>query len=136
MNDLLNTNNSIIFSYSRSQATLDGVLIDLTDAAKEAGIRWPLAATLAVWDKYLAWTDSDNKRQAYQDQSGRIWDMLSMLRMSIRQSNNAARQIYFKFYVISRGGKGFKARLTTLKAIVSPGDNLEPVITVMMTDED
>jgi hypothetical protein len=113
----------------------DGFLIDLTADAQEAEIKWPLAVTAAVWDKYLAWTESDNKRQTYQDQSGRIWDMLSMLRMSIRQSNSDSRQIGFRFYVVPRGGKGQKARLTTLKAAVNPGDNLEPVITIMLLNE-
>jgi hypothetical protein len=41
----------LIHAYSRSQAIEDGVLIDATATAREAGIRYPVALTAAVWER-------------------------------------------------------------------------------------
>jgi hypothetical protein len=40
-----------IHSYRRAQAIGDGVLIDVSTAAREAGIRYPVALTAAVWER-------------------------------------------------------------------------------------
>jgi hypothetical protein len=37
--------NEIIYSYTRKQAIADGVLIDVTELAKEAGFKCPVAFT-------------------------------------------------------------------------------------------
>jgi type I site-specific restriction endonuclease len=41
-------NFQVIHEYSRAQAIEDGFLIDLTDNALEAGIKWSLAVTSEV----------------------------------------------------------------------------------------
>ena len=38
----------VISSYSRAQAIEDGVLVDVSTVAKEAGIKFPVAMTAAV----------------------------------------------------------------------------------------
>jgi hypothetical protein len=43
----------VIFSYTRAQAIEDGVLVDLTDWAKETGFKVPVACTAAVWNGYV-----------------------------------------------------------------------------------
>ena len=58
--------------YTRAQALADGVLIDVSEMAGEAGFRWPVAITAAAWEDCVAWSDTDNDRQVYQDQSGRL----------------------------------------------------------------
>jgi hypothetical protein len=40
--------NEIIYSYTRKQAIADGVLIDVTELAKEAGFKCPVAFTSSV----------------------------------------------------------------------------------------
>ena len=50
----MNDNNifgEIICSYTRAQAIKDGVLIDVSEAAKEAGFKIPVAMTDTVWDQ-------------------------------------------------------------------------------------
>ena len=42
---------TLIFAYTRKQAIEDGVLIDVTETAKEAGLRFPTAITAAAWSK-------------------------------------------------------------------------------------
>ena len=44
----------LIFSYTRAQAIEDGVLVDVTETAKEAGFRIPVALTQSVWAEYVA----------------------------------------------------------------------------------
>ena len=39
----------VIHRYSRADALRDGVLIDVSATAREAGIVWPVALTAAAW---------------------------------------------------------------------------------------
>ncbi len=126
----------MIYEYSREQAIADGVLIDVSHVAQEVSIKWPVAVTAEVWEKYIYWTEADTKRQTYQDTEGRLWDMVWMLRMATSGATCAGVQTLFRFYAVPRGGTHTRAKITTLKAIVSPGDDFEPVITVMLLDED
>ena len=131
----------VIYCYSRAQAIEDGVLIDVTQTAKEAGFCWPVALTRAAWEDCVAWTDQDNRRQTYQDESGRLWDVLWMAAWAIRQDrapvrSEAGTELKFSLYRVPRGYTRTKARLATLKLIAGPGDNGEPVITILMPNED
>jgi hypothetical protein len=47
-------NADLIHRYTRADALRDGVLIDVSAAAREAGIRWPLALTAAAWANCVA----------------------------------------------------------------------------------
>lgn len=49
----------VIHGYSRTQAIEDGVLIDVSTAAREAGIKYPCAVTRAVWHTLVAWSTED-----------------------------------------------------------------------------
>jgi len=124
-----------IFSYTRKQAINDGVLIDVSDLAKEAGFTIPVAVTDTVWFQYIEWTQDDNKQQTYQDTNGRLWDVLSMLRLAIRGQQNS-QVINYKLAVIPRDGKSKKAKTVQLKATIGAGDNGEPAITIMLPSED
>ena len=42
-------NFDLIHSYTRAQAIADGVLVDVSATAREAGIRFPVALTCAVY---------------------------------------------------------------------------------------
>jgi hypothetical protein len=122
-----------IGTYTRQQAIDDGFLIDVSHTAKEAGIRFPVAITSTAWADCVEWTDADSKRQTYQDESGRLWDVLFMLGLAARRGGS---EIRYQFYRVPRGGRGTRPRLTKLKAICGPGDDFQPVITVMTTDEE
>ena len=126
----------LIHSYTRAQAIEDGVLIDATEMAQEAGFKWPVALTAAVWADCIAWSDADNERQAYQDQSGRLWDVLFMASYAIHTAKNSGQQLPFDLYRIARDGHATKSQRLTLKLILSPGDDGEPVITIMLPEED
>jgi hypothetical protein len=69
-------NCKLIHSYSRAQAIEDGVLIDVSQAAKEAGIRYPVALTWAVWERCVTVPPGVH----CQDEGGRLCDLLYLLR--------------------------------------------------------
>ena len=80
-------------------------------------------------------TDEDKVKQAYQDQSGRLWDVLYMASHTIRTSCGSSDQLRFELYRVPRDGISMEAEQVTLKLIVGPGDQGEPVITIMLPNE-
>ena len=48
------SNDDLVHRYSREEAIRDGVLIDVSPMAREAGIRHPVALTAAAWDRCVA----------------------------------------------------------------------------------
>ncbi len=120
---------AIISRYTRAQALEDGVLIDVTERAKEAGIKVPTALTSAVWNEHVELTEA--AKQAGNDIEGRLWDILWMFR-SARLRPDASEAL-FKLYVVT---DRIKPSLVTLKANIGPGDAGEPVLTIMKPEED
>lgn len=131
--DLVEIFGEPIHSYNRRQAIDDGFLIDVSSLAMEAGISFPVSITRAVWADCVEWSELDSKRQTHQDEAGRLWDVLWMLKLAARRGGS---EIRYQFYRVPRGGRGVRPRLTMLKAVCGPGDAGEPVITVMLPDED
>ena len=126
----------VISVYTRAQAMADGVLIDAGSMAREAGFRWPVAITSAGWEDCVAWSESDSDRQTHQDQSGRLWDVLFMAAHAARTNAGAAPELLFELYRVPRDGQSTEAELTKLKLVVGPGDDGEPVITILLLNED
>ena len=122
----------VIFSYTRAQAIEDGVLVDLTEWAKETGFRIPVACTAAVWHGYIVPPAGTEKLGP--SERGRAHDTLWMLYCAIRGSKGAKRE-QLLFRVIFRQAP-HKHEEVTLKAHYGPGDQGEPVLTIMALDED
>lgn len=118
----------VIHRYTRQEAIADGFLIDVTNTAKEAGFSYPVALTTAVWADYVAVPDGVEG----QDEVGRLWDILWMLRAEIRRRPSGS---VIRFVVLVRNDER-EPQTVTLKSVCGPGDNAEPVITVMLPDED
>lgn len=118
---------NIVFAYSRAQAIADGVLIDAGELAKEAGFRYSVALTAAAWQLCVAVPEAC----PWQDERGRLWDVLNVLRVSSR--NKSSSGIEFSL-LVQNDDTGPK--LVTLQALCGPGDDLEPVITVILPGED
>jgi len=104
----------------------------VTETAREAGFAFPAALTAAAWSDCVAWTDAAER--ACQDESGRLWDVLSMASWAIRANNVPSDSLKFSLYRIPRGGT--RPRLVTLLVQIGPGDAGEPVVTIMLPDED
>ncbi len=89
---------------------------------QEVGFTRLVALTSAVWADCVAWTDDDGEKQVYQDQSGRLWDVLYMASHAIRVSRHSGDMLLFQFYRVLRDGKATEAELVTLKLIVGTSD--------------
>ena len=69
----------MIYSYTRRQAIEDGVLIDLTQWAKETGFKYPVACTATVWNQYIVPpAQEENTRDLGQCERGRAHDLRSV----------------------------------------------------------
>lgn len=126
----------IISVYTRAEALADGTLINAGAMAREVGFNWPVALTAAAWQDCVAWTEIDSERQIHQDQSGRLWDVLFMAAVSVRISDRAGSELCYQLYRVPRDGTSCDAELTTLKLMVGPGDDGEPVVTIGLPNED
>ena len=126
----------VISTYNRAQAIEDEVQIDAGALASQAGFKWPVALTAAVWADCVAWSEDNSRRQIYQDESGRLWDVLYMASHAIRTSKDSGDRLLFQLYRVPRDGQSTEAVLVTLKLIVGPGDAGEPVITILLPNED
>ena len=118
----------VIYAYTRAQALEDGVLVDVSDMAKEAGIKFPVALTSTVWGQYVEVPEGVN----CQDLGGRLWDILWMLRLAAKKGGDT---LLFQLHV-RNDNSDRTPPLVTLKAVCGPGDQGEPVITIMLPDED
>jgi hypothetical protein len=138
----------IISSYSRAEAIEDGVLIDLTkfsfrpnlNVCQEVGIKFPIAMTSAAYSEAIQ--ESGEPLPPCQDLSGRMFDVVYMLKRTINTGRQQGTVIRFPVSVINwrhRNGRRINATRRDeliLKAVCGPGDNADPVITIMLTDED
>src|SRR6478736_1769888 len=85
----------IIYAYTRAQAVADGVQVEVTKTAQEAGIRFPVFLTRAVWDAYVAVPPDVTG----QDEAGRLWDIVWMLRFAIMRSHGHTDRVPVALYV-------------------------------------
>lgn len=120
----------VIYAYTRKQAVADGAQVEVSQTAREAGIRFPVFLTRAVFDAYV--TVPPNV--TCQDEAGRLWDIVWMLRHAIGQSNGGDR-LPFALYVRNDNRR---AKLVKLVAACGPldMDDPQPAITVMLPGED
>jgi len=121
----------IIYAYTRAQAIADGVQVDVSTVATEAGIRFPVFLTRTVFDAYVTVPPNVSG----QDEAGRLWDIVWMLRFAIRKAQPGQDRLPFALYVRNDDRA---PRLIKLIAMCGPldMDKPEPAITVMMPDED
>lgn len=120
----------VISVYTRAQALEDGVLIDLTQWAREAGFTLPVAVTQGVWGVL---TPSKELEAEGQDVAGRAWDMFTILRLAIRRAGETD-TVYFAPLFTREAGRAAEA--VEMWSKCGPGDHGEPVITVMLRGED
>ena len=84
--------------------------------------------------------DPDEPLPDGQDVSGRLWNVLTVFKLYARQ--NGGDKIFFFVtvlnwvYVDGKRTERVKQESVRLKAVCGPGDTPEPVITIMLPDED
>lgn len=121
----------IIYSYTRAQALADGVQVDVSTTAAEAGIRFPVFLTRTAFDAYV----TVPPKVEGQDEAERLWDIVWLLRFAIQRSRPGSDRLPVALYVRNDNRA---PRLVKLIAMCGPLDidDPRPAITVMMPDED
>ena len=113
----------VIFTYSRKQAIADGVLVDLSriDVVRQ---HWkaPMACTSTVWNIIERALQTEG-----QDLNGILHDLSTMAKLAIRKAGSVE-QVFFTVIIV-----GTKH---SLKLHIGPGDRAEPVLTLMLPEED
>ena len=121
----------IIYAYTRAQAVADGVQVEVSKVAAEAGIRFPVFLTRTVYDAFVTVPEGVTA----QDEAGRLWDIVWMTRFAIIRAKPGADRLPVALYVRNDNRR---PRLVRLIATCGPRDidDPAPAITVMMPDED
>ena len=119
------TDDDLIYSYTRAQALGDGGLVDVSERARRAGIKYPTACTHGVWLLIDCLPASDTDTLAGIVRDIRLDHVLTAMLAAIRRG----------------GARGtdrveFHALGANLWAHCGPGDTAAPVITIMMQGED
>ncbi len=138
----------LISVYTRTQAIADGTLVPVDqDLAAQAGFAVPVALTRAVHEDCIAWTAEDTRRTGVvQDQTGRLWDVLTMAARAARRARGDDR-VSFQVHRVPRDRGPIPIDdlddhqhealcLVSLVLHCGPGDAGEPVLTVLQPDED
>lgn len=119
----------LIHTYTRAEALADGALVDVTTTAQEAGIKYPVALTRAVWCQCVEVPEGVECH----DEAGRLWDVLYLLRHAIGRARPGTSILLYQLRVRNDNRR---ARSVTLKAVCGPGDDGSPCVTVLLPDED
>jgi hypothetical protein len=142
MNALTELFGDPISIYTREQAIEDGILIDVTTTAREAGFRVPVAMTAALYaDVSRIFPDV-----SFQSVAGRLWDVLWMAVMAAKGIGEvrAIDECTCLYSVIlytepgqfKDGGSECDLPKYRVKMVSGPGDEGEHVITLMKPEED
>lgn len=131
------TDAPIIDIVTRQDLIDDGELIVISEEiTKDAGIKYPTAVTTAV---YALLEDAPR----HEDFKGRAFDMVNMFRLAVKghitsriRSTGTGQEMLYVFILNDSSWSGGDAKEVAIKAVVGPGDNLEPVLTFMLPDED
>lgn len=141
----------VIHTYTRAQAIADGTLIDVTSAdagAREVGIRWPVALSASAYADAVRWDEGEGgnvdpaKGCTGNSTAGRLWDVMSLARhlalgpaCKVATVEGSAR-IDFRVLRIPAEGATTSPSHTRLSLCLGPGDDGEPVITIVLPHED
>ena len=110
----------IIYKYTRQDALNDGLLVSLKNYSNDTRLyKYPIAVTKAVWDII-----------SQQPSAGAcIWDLCWMSQKMGKKIDDST--VIFPTIIIHNG----EEKTLLFKLQVHPGDNMEPVITIMLPDE-
>jgi hypothetical protein len=130
----------VIHAHTRADAIRDGGLVELpAPICRGAGVVVPVAVTAGVWHL----VDPGNlDRMPGQSVTGRLWDLLWTFTIAARSSRGRHRSTvtYRCIFLMCREAMGgseiTEEKTATLRAVCGPGDQGEPVITIMLPWED
>jgi hypothetical protein len=135
MTESLFSPGDIIYSYTHAQAIEDGVLIPVPeDLCNEAGIIIPTCITDHLWHYIDPGNLTDMPGQST---TGRLWDLLWMFRTGINNRTKHTDRFRFSvLFLMRESGQIPRQEEVAVIAVCGPGDRGEPVITLMLPEDD
>jgi len=124
----------LIHSYTRAEAIENGVLVDVSETAREAGFRVPVALTRTAWGDCVSWGTDADLGICHQDETGRLWDVLWMAWLAAKANKDADRAS-FTVNRVPRDSRTGQPTQVTLLLDIGPGDAGEPVITIGFAED-
>ena len=121
---------NVVYAYSRAQAIADGVLVDVTEAAKAIGFKLHTVVTDHLFHGYVevpVGLDGEGQSAA-----GRLHDLMVMALFAARKAMNTDRVTFKVDFLMAPGRK----ETVEVIAHIGPGDNGEPVLTIMLPEDD
>ncbi len=125
----LHEDGDLIYAYTRAQALADGVLVEVSPMAREAGFRFPTAITA---DLHARLTPNEREKALGQNYDGRLWDVLFLAALSGRKVGFSDRAGFEVSLFEANDASPLRTHRRTLSlwVVVGPGDDGEPVITI------
>ena len=125
----------VVSVYTRHQAMEDGVLVDVSQRAKEAGFKLHTVVTRNVWERCVGVPQSlprvsrGGLEGQGQSEEGRLWDVLWMASIAARRAPVGENLVTFKVSVVDaqRSDGSTDRQEHVLWLHVGPGDRAEPV---------
>lgn len=127
------SNWNIVYAYTRAQAIKDGVLVDVTEEARELGFKVPVAITANLLNLYVK--ASEGLIAAGQSTEARLRDVLMVLLFRIKQRPRTDRITFNVSFAMGPTQRNI-SRTVELTAIIGPGDMAEPVLTIMLPEDE
>lgn len=131
----------LLHRYTRREAIADGFLIDVTDQARAAGLGLPTAITVAVWEECIEPAPQARRGLTANDEEhdGRLTTVLTAAAQAMSPDQQApapagtsgARTATFQAPAV-QGPTAVELCVT----LTMEGDNGQPVLTIMRSDED
>lgn len=132
----------MVFAYTRKMAIEDGALVDLMQSptaeqpdlaslVREAGFLLPMVMTSTAFASAVSGEGED--LPAGQSIRGRLWDVLMLARHAIRRTGMQGDRVNFQASVDRGEGRH---EIVNLYIHIGPGDDAEPVLTIMLQGED
>lgn len=123
---------NVIYSYTRAQAIADGVLVDVTDAARAVGFKVHTAVTDHLYQGYVEVPAGLDVSDG-QSTTGRLHDLLFLVLCSAKKSHPGADRATVRIAFLMAPGR---TETVDVIAHIGPGDQGEPVLTLMLPEDD
>lgn len=121
----------IISSYTRAQALEDGVLVDITKAARMRGFRTPVAMTKAAWVEAVQWEQGKGEGEG-----SRVWNVLHCAYLTSAANWHSESEVEFCVNATPNAPGATETVSVEMRMVITGGDSGEPVITIMLPHED
>lgn len=123
-------NFELIYSYTRKQAIEDGVLIDVSEEAKSSGFKIPVCIGDRLYHGYVV--PSEGLEGEGQSREGRLHDLFEMTKAA---AANRWKDNRVLFDVLFLTNPRVLEKIQCL-AVVGPGDEGEPVMTICLPEDE